>query len=232
MMPVPQLTTALLIVVLTAQAGNGSVHAAFDAYVRALGGEAALRGVGTRTTEGRFDNGRGLRAPFRILEKAPNKRVTIIGSEPVSSDEGSGRGYDGRAGWDRNFIGTGLRAVEGDELQDLSREADLLRALNLEADCSSPQVEETASTTVVRCRFGHGRAATLHFDRNSHLLARQDLQLDAQRTVSSFFDDYRDVEGVKVPFRVRFVAPGADATYTVERVRVNETIADRLFQRP
>lgn len=232
MTAVPLLPLALLIVVLTAQAGNGSVHALLDAYVRALGGEAALRAVGTRTTEGRFDNGRGLRAAFRTLEKAPNKRVTIIGSEPLSSSEGSGRGYDGRAGWDRNFIGTGLRTVEGDELQDLAREADMLRPLNLEADCGSPQVEEPAATTLVRCRFGHGRAATLHFDRDSHLLIRQDIQLDAQRTVSSFFDDYRDVEGVKVPFRVRFTAPGADVTYTVERVRVNETIADRVFQRP
>src|SRR5262245_46038362 len=116
MMTVPCLPLALLIVVLTAQSGNGSVHAVLDAYVRALGGEAALRAVGARTTEGRFDNGRGLRAPFRILEKAPNKRVTIIGSRSLSSEEGSGRGYDGRTGWDRNFIGTGLRAVEGDEL--------------------------------------------------------------------------------------------------------------------
>jgi hypothetical protein len=219
-------------VVLTAQSGNGSAHAVFDAYVRVLGGEAALRAVSTRTTEGRFDNGRGLRAPFRVLEKAPNKRVTIIGSGAVSSDEGSGRGYDGRAGWDRNFTGTGLRAVEGDELQDLSREADMLRPLNLEADCRSPRIEETASTTVARCRFGHGRAATLHFARDSHLLMRQDLQLDAGQTVSSFFDDYRDVGGVKVPFQLRFTAPGADVTYRVERVRVNETIADRLFQRP
>ena len=82
MTAVPLLPLALLIVVLTAQAGNGSVHAFFDAYVRALVGEAALRAVGTPTTEGRFDNGRGLRAAFRTLEKAPNKRVTIIGSEP------------------------------------------------------------------------------------------------------------------------------------------------------
>jgi hypothetical protein len=82
MTAVPLLPLALLIVVLTAQAGNGSLQAFFDAYVRALGGEAALRAVGTRTTEGRFDNGGGLRTAFRTLEKAPNKRVTIIGSEP------------------------------------------------------------------------------------------------------------------------------------------------------
>src|SRR5262245_27435346 len=174
MMAVLQSPLALLIVVLTAQSGNGSVHAVFDAYVHALGGDAALRAVATRTTEGRFDNGRGLRATFRTVEKAPNKRVTVIGSRPVSSDQGSGRGFDGRAGWDRNFVGTGLRAVEGDELQDLSREADMLRPLNLEADCSSPRVEETASTTTVRCRFAHGRVAMLHFDRDSHLLTRQD----------------------------------------------------------
>lgn len=222
----------LLILVLTAQVGNGSVHAVFEAYVRALGGEAAIRAVGSRITDGRFENGRGPAVPFRILEKASNRRVTLIGSHPLSSDQGSGRGYDGLRGWDRNFIGTGLRTVEDDELQDLAREADMLRPLNLEADCSSAQIEETASATIVRCRFRHGRAATLHFDRESRLLVRQDLQLDAGRTVSSFFDDYRAVEGVKVPFRLRFTAPGANVTYAVDRVRVNEPIDDRTFQRP
>ena len=222
----------LLIVVLSAQTGNGPVHAVFDAYIRALGGEAALRSVTTRTTEGRFDNGRGQRVTFRIMEKAPNKRVTILGPQPITSDQGSGRGYDGRTGWDRNFVGTGLRTLENDELDDLARDADLLRPLHLERDCGSPQVETSASPTViVRCQFG-GRSALLHFDRASGLLVRQDLQIDARRTLSALYDDYRDVAGVKVPFRQRFTAPGADVSYLVERVRTNEAIDDRAFARP
>jgi hypothetical protein len=136
---------------------------------RGMSARSALRAVATRTTEGRFDNGRGLRVPFRILEKAPKKRVTILDDE---------------------------------DLQDLARDADLLRPLHLE------------------------------FDRVMQLLVREDLQVDAGRNSSRFFEDYREVDGVKVPFRLRFTASGADVAYTVERVRVNRTIDDRLFQHP
>jgi hypothetical protein len=112
------------------------------------------------------------------------------------------------------------------------READLLRPLHLARDCGSPQVEATASPTViVRRRFGN-RSTLLHFDRASGLLVRQDLQLDSRRTVSSVYDDYRDVSSVKVPFRLRFTAPGADVSYLVERVTTNEAIDDRAFPRP
>jgi len=222
----------LLIVVLSAQTGNGAVHAVFDGYIRALGGEAALRSVATRTTEGRFENGRGLRVPFRTMEKAPNKRVTILGTQPIAGDQGSGRGYDGHTGWDRNFVGTGLRTLEHDELEDLAREADMLRPLHLERECVSPRVDPSASRAViVTCQFGR-RTAVLHFDRVSGLLVRQDLRADARLTLSSIYEDYRDVAGVKVPFRLRFTAPGADVSYFVERVRTNEAIDDRSFTRP
>src|SRR6185295_13164497 len=91
-------------------------------YVEAIGGEGALRAVRSRVTTGEFNNGRGLVMPFRIVEQTPNRRVTVIGTHPIDSNEGSGRGFDGVAGWDKNFIGTGLRGIEGQELADLQRE--------------------------------------------------------------------------------------------------------------
>ena len=78
----------LAIIALSAQAAD---IAFLDTYVRAIGGEAALTRVQTRVTEGRFDNGRGLHAPFRVLEKRPNKRVTIIGSHSIDADDGCTR---------------------------------------------------------------------------------------------------------------------------------------------
>jgi hypothetical protein len=113
-------------------------------YVQALGGEEALRAVRTRVTSGEFNNGRGLVTPFRIVEQTPNRRVTLIGTHPIDSNEGSGRGFDGVAGWDKNFIGTGLRGIEGQELADLQREADLLRPLHLHDACQTVTVETTA----------------------------------------------------------------------------------------
>src|SRR5262245_34805821 len=98
-------------------------------YVQALGGEAALRAITTRVTDGAFDNGRGLKTRYRIVEQTPSMRVTIIGADPIDSPGGSGRGYDGAHGWDKSFIGTSLRALDGRELADAARDADMLRPL-------------------------------------------------------------------------------------------------------
>src|SRR5262245_44939649 len=114
-------------------------------YVDAIGGVAALRAVHTRLTTGEFNNGHGLVTPFRIVERAPNQRVTVIGTHGIESREGSGRGFDGAAGWDKNFIGTGLRTIEGQELADLQRDADMLRPLHLLDMCVSTSTESTAS---------------------------------------------------------------------------------------
>jgi len=50
-------------------------------------------------TDGTFNNGR-MRVPFTTYEKAPNKRVTVIGADAIDAPTGSARGFDGRRGWD------------------------------------------------------------------------------------------------------------------------------------
>ena len=200
-------------------------------YVEALGGEAALRAIRTRVTEGEFDNGRGLKTRFRAYEQAPNKRVTIIGTNPIDSDGGSGRGYDGTTGWDKNFIGTGLRTVNGAELAALAREAELLRPLHLLDQCPSPSIESTADDTVVICQTAAGGRTRLRFARTTGLLSQQETESDG-RTTRFIFEDYRLVDGLRIPYRTRIVLPGATVVYAIASVRHNEAIAERVFTQP
>ena len=202
-------------------------------YVNALGGEAALRSVRSRLTEGQFDNGRGLRAPFQIYEEAPNRRVTLIGRGPIESDTGSGRGYDGAAGWDKNFIGTGLRTLVGRELAAVARESDLLRPLRLIDECASARVETTADADVLECRAADGGRLRHHFDRRTGLLVKQEIDVpDRPGTVTVAFEDYRSVDGLQLPFRTRYQLPGATVTYTTTRVTHNTPVDKRVFSLP
>ncbi len=202
-------------------------------YVEAIGGEDALRAVLTRVTEGEFSNGRGLVTPFRVIEQAPNRRVTLIGSHAIDSKDGSGRGFDGAAGWDKNFIGTGLRVVEGDELADLKLDADMLRPLHLLDSCQSRTVEVAATESVVVCRPTSGARTRLHFDRATGLLVQQESEdANGRGPVRVFFEDYRVVDNIRLPFRTRIVLPGATITYTVASVRHNEPVQEAVFRRP
>lgn len=228
------LTIVILLGLLAAQAATPE-SAILDRYVRAIGGGDALRAVTTRVVQGRFDNGRGLNTVFRTIEKAPNKRVTLIGSHPIDASEGSGRGFEGEAGWDKSFVGTGLRTVEGQELADVAREADMLRPLHLNAACAALTVEATTSqATVLRCQHANGRVERLQFDSTSGLLIRQESELANQRGVIAVsFEDYRRVDAMRIPFRTRIDLPGGGVvTYTTDRVEQNVPVDDAVFARP
>jgi hypothetical protein len=219
-----------LVAVLVVQAPSPA--AVLSRHIEALGGDAALRAIRSRLTEGQFDNGRGLKTRFRTYEQAPNKRTTIIGTAAIEDAAGSGRGYDGAAGWDKNFIGTGLRALAGSELAAIAREADLLRPLHLVDDCQSRPVESDAQHDVVICQTASGIRTRLQFDRQTGLLAQQETDIGNGRTTRMTFEDYRVVDGVRLPFRTRIVLPGAAVSYTTESVRHNVSIDERVFRTP
>jgi hypothetical protein len=216
------------------QTGGADVAtlAILDRYVNAVGGEAPLRAIGTRITDGHFDNGRGLSTRFRIYEQAPNRRATVIGTHAIESAEGSGRGHDGAAGWDKNFIGTGLRNVTSQELADLARDSDMLRPLRVGRDCETLRRENPiGSTDVVRCQFPANRAVRYFFNRESGLLERQESPI-VDGTLTTHFEDYRVVDGVRLPFKTRIVLPAATIVYTTEQIRHNVPIEERVFRRP
>lgn len=146
----PHIALTLLAAAIGTQAPAPTATALLNRNVAALGGEAALRAIRTRTTEGQFDNGRGLNTRFRAYEESPNKRVTLIGTDPIDAEGGSGRGFDGAIGWDKNFIGTGLRTLDGRELASFVREADMLRPLNLLDQCTT-----NVNLLMPACSSGH-----------------------------------------------------------------------------
>lgn len=200
-------------------------------YVTAIGGETALGAATSRVTEGDFDNGRGLRARFRIVEEAPNRKLTLIGTDPIDSPTGSGRGFDGKDGWDKSFIGTGLRPLQGRELSDAARDADFLRPIHLADDCASTSVEATSTDNVLVCMMSDGGSVRHAFDKNTGLLAAQDI-VNGSRKIRVIYEDYRTVGGMKLPFVTRIDVGGAVIRYQADAIRLNEPIDRAIFRQP
>lgn len=218
----------LLIFLLAAtQAASTTAATILSRYVQAMGGEAAMLAVKTRITEGEYDNGRGLNTMFRIVDEAPNRRVTLIGPDAIDGPMGSGRGFDGTVGWDKNFIGTGLRALE---LADAARDADMHRPLHLFEDCATTSVETNAGTNVVVCATKAGGRVRYGFDQRSGLLASQ--QIERARSLLVTYDDYRMVDGLQVPFKTWIEVAGATIKYNAKTIRQNPAVDRRVFARP
>jgi hypothetical protein len=230
-MPIAIRMATLLLVLLQSPARPET--AVLARYVEAIGGEAALRAVRSRVTEGQFDNGRGMNVKYHLYEQAPDHRATVLESAPIAADRGSGRGFDGTIGWDKNFIGTGVRSVEGAELADLKREADVLRPLHLLDPCASVSVETSGADEIVTCRMADGKLVRFGFQRETGLLVRQVTDLASGRgTVTVMFEDYRVVDSIRLPFRTQISLPGATVTYTTSSVRHNAPIPPSVFARP
>jgi hypothetical protein len=202
-------------------------------YATAAGGAPAIAAVSSRITRGTFDNGRGLTEPFVTWVKLPDRVATQIGPKDISDSAGSGRAGNGRTGWDKNFVGTGLRDLTPAELTEIRRTADPFRPAHLLTACTRVDLEERSdpSVHVVRCESSEVTERWT-YNAASGLVDRLDVTTRAGRRTTIYYEDYRRADGFMVPFRERIVVPGASVTYSASSVRFNQAIPERVFERP
>jgi hypothetical protein len=81
-----------------------------------------------------------------------------------------------------------------------------------------------------------GPTEKLFFDKENGLLLRWDMvRRNPQRGnvfVKVHLDDYREVDGLKVPFKVRFAFESFDITLRIAELKHNVPIDDAVFQKP
>jgi hypothetical protein len=96
------------------------------------------------------------------------------------------------------------------------------------------QIEGREADVLIAKRQGHA-PVKFYFDRQSSLLVRlvryaeSPLGLDPSRID---YADYRDVDGVQVPFRVKISQPGGSSTIQVKQVLQNVLIDEARFAKP
>ena len=204
-----------------------TVDEALARYVEALGGRDALARHTTRSAFGEWENvSRGVRFPIEIHAQEPDRWVELL---DAAENEGvTGRGYDGTVGWSSNLTETGLRRLAGAELEARRREAVFdrplrLRSLYAELVLGDIATHDGVELVAVVATPAAGQAETWYFETGSGLLVRRDLVFDGPRgpwRVSERYLDYREVDGVRYPFRIR-----AEASVTTE-IRLREVRHD------
>ena len=248
--------------VMTPTPGQPSPDQILDKYVEALGGAERLAGltsyVGTGTAVGFGGFGRG--AQVQLFAKAPDQRAMIIEFTDAPGRGDTTRSYDGRIGWLRTPLTVlGEYELTGGELDGARLDAQLsfpgqIKQIltnvrvgpatgisDLPAPVSQTLLQSTAmfgqdrEVHVVQGNGPRGLLVTLYFDKESGLLLRMvrhggspigrvPTQID--------FADYREVNGVKLPFRMTFAwLDGRDAIQLNE-VRTNVSIDPARFGRP
>jgi carboxyl-terminal processing protease len=192
-----------------------------EKYLRAIGGREAVAKIKSRVSVGTFEGvytGVPTSGTVEIDEREPDRAVTIISVPGVGSMR---RGYTGAYGYEQ-FALMGFRELKGAELEALKVESDFRRDVDLTrlypkmvlegkekiGDAEAYVVEATPARGVFPTKF--------YFDTQTGLLLRQDV-------VS--FEDYREVDGVRLPFKIRSPL----VTITLKEIRHNVSLDDSIF---
>jgi photosynthetic reaction center cytochrome c subunit len=206
-----------------------------DKYVQAAGGAAAIDKVTSRVMKGTIDFG-GKSLPIDIYSKDPDKRISF-----THMPEGESiTAFDGHEGW----LGTpgrpGAREMHGSELDAASLDADLHLATHLKAMFHELQVQGSEligghdAYVVVGQREGKP-PLRLYFDEQSGLLVRLvrygDTALGLLPTQIDYAD-YRDTDGVKIPYRWTLARPSGRFTIQVTDVKQDVPVEDAKFAKP
>jgi photosynthetic reaction center cytochrome c subunit len=202
-----------------------------EKYVTALGGADAIRKVTSRVMKGTIQTG-GSETPIELFTKAPNKRISISNGQSFTA-------FDGTAGWMGN-TGRPAREMSATESEAAGLDAEFALALRLKE--IFPQLRRGRSETIggVECELLNatrpGRPPVrLYFDKNSGLLVRMVRYAETplgRNATQIDYADYREMDGVKSPFRWTLSRPNGRFTIQVKEAKNNVAIEDTKFAKP
>ncbi len=213
--------------------------AVLEKYLRALGGSQRLASLKSFVAKG-ISVGYGPESDKRPLElyaRAPAARTLIV--HTASGDATTT--FNGREGWvAAPYRPVPVLAVSGQDLEALRLEAQLAFPANLPQALvnwrvGSPVVIGGRQADVVQGRTPSGLLATLFFDSDTGLLVRLIRYTESpvgRIPVQVDYADYRDVDGIKMPFRWKVTWLSGEETVELTEVRLNVPIEDARFAQP
>ncbi len=223
--------------------GGPTADQILDKYIQALGGAQRLTAIksfiATGTSAGYEGLGGG--GQFLICGQAPDQRMVQIVFKDHPERGDSTRAYNGTAGWIKSPRGLlGEYELAGGELDGLRLEAQLafpgqIKQVLTNLRAGNPDSVNGSEVDVVQGTGPRGVLATLYFDKQSGLLVRMvryGKSPVGRVPVQSDYSDYRDVGGVKFPFKYTFSwLDGRDA-FQLTEVKTNVPIAPAMFGKP
>jgi hypothetical protein len=214
-----------------------NVDQILDKFEQAIGGRQAVEKITSRVAKGTFEvSAMGLKGEIEIYVKAPNKTLRI---QHLSGVGEILDGYDGKIGWSQNPM-AGLREKSGAELAAIARSSDIhapikTRQLYSKLEFKGKEKVGNRETYIILATPAEGAPVKMYFDTQTGLMARMDTDLEIPEGrfhIETTVDDYREVDGVKIPFTIRQESSVSSAVIKLTEVKHNVAIDDAKFNKP
>lgn len=206
-------------------------------YIAATGGEAAYRKIKTQKLVSTMEiPAQGLKGTVTVEQNDQKQMRTEMDFGPIGL---MSMGFDGTVGWSNSAM-QGPQVLKGPELDQARQGAEMYRELT--PDTSFASVETVGEEKVgdaecykVVVTPKTGKPETRFYDKASGLLVKTTSVQVSQMgeiPVESLASDYREVEGLKLPFAATQKMMGMEMKMIVNKVTFNEPIAADRFELP
>ncbi len=208
-----------------------------DKAVEATGGKAAHAKLNSRYAKGTLEldaGGNEMKGTLEMWAKAPNKQFILTHMDAVGDIT---NGCDGEHAWSDNPQGS--FDMTGTQLENAKRQAvfhqEDWRQLYPKTEVTGKEKVGQREAWVVKLSPTTGNPMTQYFDAETFLLLRQNMTADTPQgsmDITSDFSDYRDVDGIKMPFQIKQAMPFGDMVIKLEELKHNVPIEDAKFAKP
>lgn len=208
-----------------------------EKYVQAIGGKAAIEKQTSRVSKGTFElPAFGASGTAEIFEKAPNKTASVINIAGFGVVQ---EGYDGKTAWSQDPQ-SGLREKAGAELASAKLDAEFLKPIRIKQLYPKLVVKGKdkvgdKEVYVVEATPVESSVETWYFDTQTGYMLRQDAERESpqgKQPIQVYLDNYKDVDGIKLPFKIHQVTPAFTIDIKIDEVKHNVAIDDAKFAKP
>jgi photosynthetic reaction center cytochrome c subunit len=217
----------------SAKAALPSAEQLLDKYLAAVGGAPALQKITSRVAKGNASFA-GQKVPVDVYSKAPDKRLSVMHLK----DGDSLTAFDGQQGW--LSVPSRVHVMSAAENAAASIDADFYFPLDVKTRYKKFRVEQGEKidgqeTYLVVGRNEGQPPLRLYLDTQTGLLARLVRYAETplgRNPTQIDYADYRESDGVKIPYRWTLARPGNRFTIQVESLQQNVPVDDAKFALP
>jgi hypothetical protein len=201
--------------------------AVYEQHLEATGGQERFANFKTSRMVGTIELSemQGMKAPMIISRERPNKLAVKISFEGIGDVH---QGSNGEIAWDVAPM-QGARVLSGTEKDERMKQADFDEEFNVDKyyktiECTSEEEVDGKKCYVVEFTDNNDEVEKRFFDDDSHLLVKIETKRNTplgKLDVVSKLSDYREIDGVKMPFRNEVSVMGNTRVITFEEVAFN-----------